>query len=188
MSNYHSLESSLRDFLTEPPRQDQFLQRDKPTWYQIAACLDVIGDTELALDAFLDASERPSGEWYLAIYGALQALVLQQDAVSHLAEALQIVYSPDSALRDIRELRNDAVGHPTRRGGHPGRSFSALSRITLSRAVFTILTTTRDPFENRFREVELPPLIRNQKAIIATALAAFLEELQHREGISAGGD
>jgi hypothetical protein len=188
VSNYYPLESSLRDFLTEPPRQDRFLH-DKPTWYQIVACLDVIGDTELALDAFLGAATRPSrGEWYLAIYGALQALVLQQDAVSHLGEALQIGYSPDSTLREIRELRNDAVGHATRRGAAPGRSFSALSRMTLSRDTFTILTTTRDPFENHFHKVELPPLIRNQKTIIAAALAAFLKELQHREGVSVGGD
>lgn len=182
------LDSPLRHFLTEFPRQTVLL-RDPATWYQIVACLDVIGDAEVALDAFVSVSERPSrGEWYLAIYGVLQALVLQQDAVSHLACALKLSYQPDPQLLPIRELRNDAAGHPTRRGGAPGRSFSALARITLSREGFTLLTTSRDPYKNDFRKVELLPPIAIQREIIAKTLANFLAALRTLEGLAADGD
>ena len=65
--------------------------KDSAAWNQLCSSLDAIGDTELAFDAYA-ALPEPSdeGTTYILVYGILQALVLQQDAVRHVAEALSI--------------------------------------------------------------------------------------------------
>lgn len=83
----------------------------------LCSCLDVIGDTELALDAFLEQGHVGNdGKSYLLFYGALQVLVVQQDAVKNLAKALNVNNNtPDDFLEMVREIRNDSIGHPTKR-------------------------------------------------------------------------
>lgn len=77
------LEDEMRGFLTHFRRQTVRL-RNRAVWYKICSCLDVIGDTELALDAYLQSTvPTDTGIRYLHLYGAFQALILQQDAVQH---------------------------------------------------------------------------------------------------------
>lgn len=56
----------------------------------------------------------------LYIYGLLQALFLQQDAANGISTALlgkKIDFKQEyPSLFEIREIRNDTVGHPTLRG------------------------------------------------------------------------
>ena len=60
-------------------------------WDQLSSCLDVIEDTELAITAYLRREFGESTEGlYLAVYGLLQALFVQQDAVINLCESLSI--------------------------------------------------------------------------------------------------
>lgn len=187
MPSVAGLESEIRKFLTVLPRQERLLE-DEANWYKIAACLDAIGDTELALDSFLFSCDgQDSGQRHLSIYGALQALVLQQDAVRHLAEGLSIEYEPQADLREIREIRNDSVGHPTRRGGASGSSFTALCRFRLSAEGFEMMTTTKDPARHRTRRVNLPEQIARQRNLLILVLKRFLEQLNqgHMVGVDA---
>ena len=178
MSQVADLETEIRDLLTNEPGHSAALT-NRANWYKIVACLDTIGDTEEALDAFLRIQNRAGfGEWYLAIYGVMQALVLEQEAVKHLAEALGFAYNPDEALRDIREIRNDSIGHPTRRGSSPGKSFSAIARGSMSCTGFSILTTDGGTAMNTYRQVNVPDLISQQRAILSQSLAVFLSELK----------
>lgn len=178
MSQVADLETKIRDFLTDEPAHSAALI-NRANWYKIVACLDTIGDTEEALDAFLRIQDRAgSGEWYLAIYGVMQALFLEQAAVEHLAEALGLAYNPDAALRDIREIRNDSIGHPTRRGSPPGKSFSAIARGSMSRTGFSMLTTDGGTAMNTYQQVNVPALISQQRAILSRSLAVFLSELK----------
>jgi hypothetical protein len=60
-----------------------------PESYQASASCEVIRQTDHCLTAFLSREpETSAGERYLAVYGVLQALFVQQDAVRHLFEAL----------------------------------------------------------------------------------------------------
>jgi hypothetical protein len=103
-------EQALRSFISCPPHQS-FLLPDTRRWNMICAALDVLGDTEAALDAYLDAPA--AGHPYINAYGLLQALYLQQDAVRHIFEAVDKAFTPSEALKEVRRIRNETIGHPT---------------------------------------------------------------------------
>ena len=188
MSQVADLETEIRDLLTNEPR-DSAAPTNRANWYKIVACLDTIGDTEEALDAFLRIQDRAGfGERYLAIYGVMQALFLEQDAVEHLAEALRFPYKPDEALRAIREIRNDSIGHPTRRGPSPGKSFNAIARVSMSCTGFSMLTTDRGTAMNTYRQVDVPDLISQQRVILSRSLAVFLAELKAKADVKREND
>src|SRR4051794_28180115 len=104
MKTIHELESEIRDFVNSP-RKQAALFRCRATWGMLCSSLDVIGDTELALSAYLASTEaKPkdqdylitTGNLYLTLYGVLQVLFVQQDAVRHLSESLGITLSQNT--------------------------------------------------------------------------------------------
>ncbi len=109
--------SKIRDLINSSRKQNILLQ-DNILWHMLCSCMDTIEDTEEALENFLksDTNSSDEGRNYLRIYGALQALFVQQDAVKNLHDALKIPYTEDKALDKIRNIRNDAAGHQTKRG------------------------------------------------------------------------
>src|SRR3954464_15124749 len=107
------LESQVRELINERRRQHALINRDAD-WNIVCSALDVIGDTELALDAYLAIDGDPGdGMAYLQIYGALQVLQTQQVAVDHLCAALKIKPRQSPKIPAIRQVRSAAVGHPT---------------------------------------------------------------------------
>jgi len=80
----HDYMQSIRDFINEPRHQHGLL-KNKVVWFQLCACLDVIEDAEMAVITY-PSIEAPHGDgmWYLAVYGVLQALYIQQNAVTAL--------------------------------------------------------------------------------------------------------
>jgi len=150
------------------------------SWNQLCSSLDVIGDTELCFDAY-EAAPTPEegGPTYLLVYGVLQALVLQQDAVRHMAEALDIPYTPDPRLRDIREVRNSSVGHPTKRSGKPRAHF--ISRISMSKRGFQLMTVYPDHGPGEFKWVDIPKLITLQRKQLATIMFGVVSALAERD-------
>ena len=76
------LEQELREFINHPRRQAGLLS-DVASWNIICSALDVVGDTELALDAYLNLQQLSTdGEKYLMVHGVLQVMEVQQDAVN----------------------------------------------------------------------------------------------------------
>jgi hypothetical protein len=186
MQRISELESQIRDFINRP-RKQQSLFRDLADWNKLCSSLDVIGDTELALEAYLENIRAPAadGELYLILYGVLQILFVQQDAVKHLAEALGLQYTSDPLLREIRKVRHDSVGHPTERGHGKGRTFNFITRISMSRGGFTLMTTYPDR-DSTFFQVDVPQLISTQRSILRRVLIEVIdklkeEEMEHRE-------
>lgn len=185
MITISELESEIRDIINNPRRQYVLLQ-NSAAWNMLCSCLDVIGDTELAFDASLrKRGVEDDGEKYLLVYGALQALFIQQDAVRNLTEALNISYTPDPLLEHIREIRNDSIGHPTKRGGGSGKAFNFIVRLSLSQHGFTLMTTYPDGREPLFWGVSIPDLINKQRATLTSALAEVVtklkaDEMEHR--------
>jgi hypothetical protein len=189
MTPIHDLESQIRDFINEPRRQTSLI-REKAVWGMLCSSLDVIGDTELAMEAYLKGGDNESkdgrkpdfliasGNLYITLYGILQIIFVQQDAVKHLAEALGFDYARDPRLKTIREVRNDAIGHPTKRG--KAEAFNFISRITLSRGGCQLLTMRADG-TTEFRDIDVPSMIAEQRLAVATALAGILEKLREDE-------
>jgi hypothetical protein len=181
MSSVAELEQQIRDFINNPRKQRALLQ-DTAAWNLLCSCLDTIGDTELAIDAY-NASGSPDSEGaaYLVVYGALQALFIQQDAVENLCQALAIAYVHDPLLRDIREIRNDSAGHPTKRGGGKGQAYNFISRWSLTKGGFDLMTTYPDNRSPLFRHVSIPSLIASQRGILQNVLTEVLEKLKKEE-------
>lgn len=87
------LKSEIRHFINLPRRQHELLA-NPASWNTLCSALDVIGDTELALEAYVKWERRPEdGEKYLLVYGALQVMEVQQDAVKYICETLEVPYS-----------------------------------------------------------------------------------------------
>jgi hypothetical protein len=61
--------------------------------------------------------EVESDGWsYLVVYGILQVLYVQQDAATMLAGCLKLPFELPDELVNIREIRNDSIGHAHGRG------------------------------------------------------------------------
>lgn len=122
LSHIQEAEQQLRD-LINAPRRHRAIVADRPRFHQLCAALDAIGDSELAIQAFAATHARDHGEMYLRIYGVLQACVLQQDAVRHAAESLDVPWTlPDDAWV-VRGIREPDIARP---GSHPPQSTSLL--------------------------------------------------------------
>lgn len=177
----NDLKQEVRNFINNLRKQHALLQ-DTAAWNMLCSCLDLIGDTELAIAAYDQAHEpKDEGGKYLLVYGILQTLFIEQDAVRNLCEALGISYTADPLLEQIREIRNDSIGHPTKRGGGKGKAFSFISRASLSKLGFDLMTTYPDGQSPLFRHVKIPSLIESQQVILAQTLTAALKELMKEE-------
>ena len=179
MSRISELEQQIRRLINSP-RKHLLIFKDPAEFHKLCSCLDVIGDTELAFHAFQKMSDEPRpGSSYILAYGFLQGLFLQQDAVKHLYEALQLPYKLDPLLKEIREVRNDSIGHPTNRRG--GKSFSYISRPSISKSGFELMTMEPNRWPPRFRVASFKSLLDIQHAQLVKALEVLLETLKKEE-------
>lgn len=180
MRTVSEIEQEIRDLVNRPRRRFN-IQRDSAAFNKICSSLDVVGDTELAFEAYLKSDEHSSfGERYLAVYGVLQALFIQQDAVKHLHDALNLKYEAHPALRRIREVRNEASGHPTEVVRKKKATFNHISRMSLDKHGFTLLTTGADS-DAKLKDVNVLELIYSQRNCLTRALTALVAKLQEEE-------
>lgn len=92
-------------------KQNAWDRKESGNWSKLWIAFDNVEDTQQAINEF---ESKNLGR--LAIYGVLQALVVQQDALGHLEEAIEIKrYSLNDypELKNIRDIRNETIGHPT---------------------------------------------------------------------------
>jgi hypothetical protein len=197
MKNIHELVTDIRALINGPRKQAALLREHK-IWGMLCSSLDVIGDTECALAAYLAGSNSQgdkndphieSGNLYLTFYGVLQVLFVQDDAVKHLYKSLGFTRSPNSTVDAIRETRNDAVGHPTNRDRERGKkvdpSFFFISRPTLSRWGCQLLTFRSDGTSD-FRSLHVRKMVEDQREAVKTWLNEVIthlkaQEMAHRE-------
>lgn len=115
------------------------LKRHGFLWDMVCASMDMIGDSQLAIDAF-GGSTTDDGQAYLEIYGLFQAMFLQQDALVNLTAGLKLgnlrVFD-DPDMGRVRELRNKYFGHPTKRDRPGPTTYHGLTRMTVTTAEIT---------------------------------------------------
>jgi hypothetical protein len=178
-----SLEVVVREHINTTRYQNDLIS-DSDNWNQICCSLDTIGDTSYSISDYVEA-EYPSetGLKYIYTYGLLQALFIQQDAIAHLSEAFGIKYQRSDALRQIRLLRNAAIGHPTKqdRGTPDGHTYyNYISRITLSKQGFTLMRSY-DQGKTEFLDIELYPIINDQLDEIKSGYATIANKLKEAD-------
>jgi hypothetical protein len=172
----------IRDY-GHDPRHMQRLLSLRFDWHQLWTALDIIDDVDLAISAYLEA-EFPTdpGEQYLRVYGVFQALFVQQDALSHFVEVLRPAMSINitDVLKDVREARNAAVGHPTKLKRKGELSTHVISRITMSKDGFDLA-----PFSEKdgvsVRYVPVRDLIEKQRAQAVRILSEVVKELKEED-------
>lgn len=137
--------------------------------------------TEQAFDAYHDTSEpESSGGTYLIIYGVLQSLFIQQDAIKNLCDALGLTYTPDPQMRIIREIRNQSSGHPTEVTRGRSRSYNHIVRISMSISTFTLVTFDENGTFTT-TDVDVTDLIKSQRILVEAALENVIEKLKEEE-------
>jgi hypothetical protein len=193
MSDLQQLRWQIRDFIHHPRRRDQLL-KDKPNWNKLASAFDVIADTEMAIETYeaLPDPGNDKGYLYLVIYGLLQALYVQQDAVESLVRGFNPSKTPrykienEPEAEEIRNIRNAAIGHPTvheaKRHGVQ-RSFH-IAQFSMQKHFFTLVTTFGDG-GHTMEDIDLMGLIRKNRSMLERVLHRVKDEqeaieMEHR--------
>jgi hypothetical protein len=183
MKPLYRLTTWIRDY-TQDPRHQARLMSDEFSWYQLCAALDTVDDTEEAMRAYV-TGEFPAanGEQYLRIYGILQALYVQQDALNDLINAVHPTsqIKVKDLLKDIRLARHRSVGHPTHTGPRGGPfSTNAIVRHTIRKEGFQLLSYPHTA-HGVFQPVNLIALIEQQSEETNQILLEVIEDLRKQE-------
>lgn len=169
--------AKIRSTINEPWLRSKIF-KNKKSFYQIITSLDVFEDTELAIQHYLENNSiGDDGVNYLTVYGVLQSLFLQQDAIEHLSKALDLKYQNNPKLQNIRNIRNDSIGHPTNR---KNKYFISISRPTLSTKGFEYIIRTPDK-PSKFVSVYLPDLITEQRVTVDKILNNLQDYLSNKK-------
>lgn len=176
--------SRVRDFINDPRRQSLLL-RNRPDWFQICTALDAVDDSQLGIDAFHSTPRTAVGQGYLQLHGLMQCLFLQQDAITNLAKALDTPekWQDYPRLVEIREIRNDVTGHPTRRDqdrSRPTPSFHTVLRQSVGTEYLEVISDFADgKTEHRF--FSLTEIISDQERYVSQMLANVVASLEQNE-------
>ena len=185
---------SIRDIVFNSPMEHLFLKR-KGDRFQIAACLDTIEDAQLAVEEYrllyLSSNQTDKGKLYLAVYGVLQGIFLQQDALMNLANCLHFPCQIDDyqALKTIREIRNQSVGHPTSYRRNKTESYFAINRSSLSLEQFEMMEYNNQKGQRQLTSVCTMRTISDNEAFIAQILKDIKSNLdahiyKHRASVT----
>lgn len=171
-------EQRVRDLMNQP-RRATALRADTPRWNMVCSALDTIGDTQLAIREYLAGriSSTTNGETYLAIYGILQILYVQQDAVRDLGRAVDIPVELPAELRRIRNIRNAATGHPT---NHQNQFSNTINRNAMSVSGFELARHSSDASVS-MEWIDLAPLARQQDDLVEALLEEVALKLEDDE-------
>jgi len=158
----------IRQYINSPKNINR-LTKNKVRWIKICVSLDTIEDTCEAINFFssLPLFDFDSGG-YLYFYGLLQALFLQQDAARNLS--LELVNRDISykkmypELYDIREIRNQSIGHPTSKD--KDESFHFVSRITININGFQLISFFPKKEKKEYKNIDIFKVIITQEKII----------------------
>jgi hypothetical protein len=179
--NVAELEQDVRERINRP-RMQRALMEKTAGWNTVCSALDIIGDTEMALSAYLSHPkvEEP-GLRYLFVYGAFQLLQSQQGAVQYLCNALSVKTKTKPKISRITALRSTAVAHPTSGRENNAHRAGFIQRVSLTHAGFTLMTVYSDSTRHKHEHVNLPELIANQRAVLGEVLSEVIEMLDEDE-------
>ena len=169
--------SNIRNLINRPWQQG-ILLNDNNKWDMLCAALDTIEDTEIAVKEYMN---KKGIGLYLPIYGLLQALFLQEDAIDALNYSLfneRINFKEDyPKIYKIRELRSQTIGHPTNFKRNNRNSFCTINRSSINEKGFKYAIYI--PNESTiFRDINLHEIIKNHNIIVKKILEQTTNKLE----------
>lgn len=174
----------IRDIINKA-RKKHLLMKNLRLWFQLCSSIDVIEDSDLAIDAYRNNKLGESKDiLYLLVYGLLQALFLQQDAVFDLCESLGFSNKKKEypKLMRIRDIRNAATGHPTKKKEHKSKLTSNhfISRVTLTTSHFELLSHHARG-DSTITGINIFELINDQKESLSEILKEVIDKMEKEE-------
>ena len=162
------------------------------SWDRICSSSDMVNDTTRAIESYVE-SDYPDdlGLRYIFIYGLLQALYLQQDALESLFKAFhecypkndRFLYKRNEDLQEVRLLRNEVTGHPTGTFSKEASSetFTYLNRGEFSKWYFKKLRCSETKGDEFLPPVDLFSVLKKQAFAIKNDLEILAEKLERLE-------
>lgn len=149
--------------------RSKYFHNNRDDWHILCSSMDIIGDTTLAISNFIENGIGSTyGEKYLRLYGVLQAIFLQQDAIKFLYTTIKnscddknVLKKWDDCLLDswkeIRKYRNLIAGHPVENTSYEkGKTKRAMiSRMTISHNGFQLLILDSGNSKEEFKIISL---------------------------------
>ena len=181
ITDLNNKETLVRAHINKNRHQIELLQNEDQ-WNQICSSLDTIGDSTMAINSYWNI-DYPSdlGAQYILIYGLMQALFLQQDALENLKKAFGIdSNSSNDVLKNIRELRNFSIGHPTLTRRKGKNYFNYISRFSLSKKGFDLQTFFQETGYS-LQYIDLHQLMTTQLNEVQNEYDKLLEFLKMKE-------
>ncbi len=114
------------------------------------------------------------------VYGVLQGIFLQQDALKDLANALHFPFriGDYQDLKTIRDIRNQIVGHPTNYSRGKSESYFRINRISLSLDEFDVLEFNRLDGQRQIASVNITQLLIDNEKLVVKAMKDLRNKLE----------
>lgn len=174
---------------------NKYFRNHRDDWNMLCASMDTLGDTSLATQNFIEKElGQKIGEKYLKLYGLLQAVFLQQDAIKFLFEIIKKNFDVKTAILgwdnysrknwdSLRGYRNLSSGHPIEnKRFEKGKTKRALiSRITISADEFQLLICDEKHVALEFQDVQVKDLVKMylvETKIILSDIENFLKNYE----------
>lgn len=180
--NIGELEQIIRGYVNAPHRHTQLIV-DESAFNQLCSAMDCIGDAEMALAAYKEMEDPGEpGERYIAVYGVLQLLYVEQDAIAGLSKILGLDEKRPQYVRTVRAIRNCSVGHPTRTTDGVSHF---ISRADLKIGSFRLISRSPNG-QTKITLITLHDLVKDQQDALAKILRQVVrrlkeDEMAHRE-------
>jgi hypothetical protein len=121
------------------------------------------------------------GEKYLRLYGFLEAVYLQQDAIKELYTVFVgnfLEPATTSAWTQLRELRNLTAAHPVEKGrGKQPRKRTFITQVSLESDGFDFQVWHQETSEVSFERADLAAIYSGYKEEAASVLEKIVAEL-----------
>ncbi len=164
LDQIESAVGKIREATEYPMLRETYFESSVDEYNKFCVALDTLEDSVLAIRDYCQAGfGGREGESYLRLYGLFQAVFLQQDSIRSLWQVSFEEEFPapaiNSAWKIIREIRNDATGHPIEvtRNTEVRRTF--VSRAHLERGKLFLVTYERNSNQDRQQEYDPDELL-----------------------------
>jgi hypothetical protein len=177
MRSVSEIREEVHSLLTRDPMQSLLFSK-YGNWASACAALDIIDDIEYAFSSFRESPyPKDTGLLYVQLFGILGMIYVQQDAGLHLAKILKLKLKVVGKAKELRELRNNAVGHPVQREINKTKvSSTYINRNSLGGSKFQITINKYADSIHTHTDHDLSEII-SQHAI---EMADMLEKVLHK--------
>lgn len=155
---------------------------DKHIYYGFCGALDSFQDALLAESEYEQIFDKCGGR-VSSVYGFLQALYVQQDAVRVLADSVNLDWTASKCaeLETVRAMRNRLVGHPSKAGNkRQDKSWAMINSSDIYRDRFSMILYWYDKPSERV-EIVIDDFRRDNYQALASALRDIVKKMDQIE-------